>query len=205
MAQSRRRLTGRFLLAAAWLYATCGSLYTFLMLIDPGVHWHDAPPGLRVALILFAILIAALNVLWLVLSGRDLFRGEGSQYLLSSTPEGTARISLRAIHSSLLRRARETPEVTRVKIAIRRPEKERIRVEATYATREDRNAIAVSETLRRALKERFEELVHPEEDLKVEYDVKLEGFTPATAGERPSAEPPREGEEPFTGPRYPID
>lgn len=205
MEQSRRRLIGRALLALAWVYGTGGSLYVLAMLIEQPVHWMAAPAGLRILAILISVLVLTLDVAWLVLSGRDLFRGEGTQYLLSSTPEGTARISLRAIHSSLLRRAREVDDVIHVKVAVRRPAEDRIRVEVNYTTPEDRNAILVSESLRKMLRERFEELVHPEEDLQVDFDVKLEGFVPAGAGARERRTSEKESREPFTGPRYPID
>ena len=74
-----------------------------------------------------------------------------------------------------------------------------------YTTTEDRNAILVSESLRRALRERFEEIVHPEEGFEVEFDVKIDGFVPGVqpVEEKPKEEP--EETEPFTGPRYPID
>lgn len=205
MEQSRRRLVGRALLALVWIYATGGSIYVLAMLVEQPEHWTAAPAGLRILTILLSVLVLTLDVGWLVLSGRDLVRGEGTQYLLSSTPEGTARISLRAIHSSLLRRAREIEDVIHVKVAVRRPSEDRIRIEVNYTTPEDRNAIVVSETLRKMLRERFEELVHPEEDLVVDFDVKLEGFVPAGTGARERRTPEKESREPFTGPRYPID
>jgi hypothetical protein len=77
-------------------------------------------------------------------------------------------------------------------------------VEVSYTTTEDRNAIKVSESLRKALRERFAELVQPEEDFEVEFDVKVEGFVPGSAPVK-EGPPEEEEKEPFTGPRYPID
>lgn len=205
MEQSRRKLVGRVLLVLAWLYATAGSLSVLAMVVEQPPHWAMTPSGLRAVRVLLSVAVLGLDVVWLVLFGRDLARGEGGQYLLSSTPEGSARISLRAIHSSLLRRARDVADVIHVKVTVRRPEKDRIRVEVAYTTPEDRSAIVVSEALRRALRERFEELVHPEEDLDVEFDVKLDGFVPGGAGSRREEKRDQGSREPFTGPRYPVD
>ena len=63
----------------------------------------------------------------------------------------------------------------------------------------------MSESLRRALRDRFEELVKAEEDFVVEFDVKIDGFVPATVATKAEREDETEDREPFTGPRYPID
>lgn len=203
MEQSRRRVVARVLLFLVWAYGTAAAVFAFSTLFSH--EWPEPSRGVRVLAILFGIAILVLEGVWLALFVRDLFRGEGTQYLLSRTPEGTARISLRAIQSSLLRRVRDLDEVIGARIAVRRPAEKRLRVDVAYTTTEDRNAILVSESLRRALRERFEELVHPEEGFDVEFDVKIDGFVPAVT--TPVEEPPETGEEtePFTGPRYPID
>jgi hypothetical protein len=203
MEQSRRRVVARVLLFLVWAYGTAAAVFAFTTLFAN--EWPEPSRGVRVLAILFGIAILVLEGVWLALFVRDLFRGEGTQYLLSRTQEGTARISLRAIQSSLLRRVRDLDEVIGARIAVRRPAEKRLRVDVAYTTTEDRNAILVSESLRRALRERFEELVHPEEGFDVEFDVKIDGFVPAVAA--PAEEPPESGEEtePFTGPRYPID
>jgi hypothetical protein len=204
MEHSRRRLVGRVLAAVTWVYATVLALYVLGMAIVRPDYWTLAPQGAQVAALLVGIAVLALDVVWIALFLRELLQGEGSQYLLSRTAEGTARISLRAVQASLLRRAREAEEVIGVKVVLRRPVEKKLRVEVSYTTTEDRNAIKVSEALRRVLRERFGELVQPEDDFEVEFDVKVEGFVPGTA---PAGEP-REKEveqEPFTGPRYPVD
>lgn len=196
MEHGRRRLIGRVLVALTWAYATGTAIYVLIV--------HPGPEEVRVPALLLGMAVLGLNVVWVVLFLRELLQGEGSQYLLSRTAEGTARISLRAVQASLLRRAREAEEVIGVKVVLRRPEEKKLRVEVSYTTTEDRNAIKVSEALRRVLRERFGELVQPEDDFEVEFDVKVEGFVPGTA---PAGEP-RETEveqEPFTGPRYPVD
>jgi hypothetical protein len=95
------------------------------------------------------------------------------------------------------------PDVISAKLNVRRPAMDRVRVEISYSTTEDKNAIALSESLRNALRRRFEELVHPDDAFEVEFDVKIDGFVPGPA----RAEQPEKQEEaePFTGPRYPID
>ncbi len=204
MEHGRRRLVGRLLAALTWAYATGFALYVLGMAIIQPVYWVEAPQGARVPALLLGMAVLALDAVWIVLFLREILQGEGSQYLLSRTAEGTARISLRAVQASLLRRAREAEEVIGVKLVLRRPVENKLRVEVSYTTTEDRNAIKVSEALRKTLRERFGELVQPEDDFEVEYDVKVEGFVPGTA---PAGEPPeREDEqEPFTGPRYPVD
>jgi hypothetical protein len=203
MEQSRRRVVARVLLFLVWAYGTAAAVFAFSTLFVN--EWPEPSRGVRVLAILFGIAILVLEGVWLALFVRDLFIGEGTQYLLSRTPEGTARISLRAIQSSLLRRVRDLDEVIGARIAVRRPAEKRLRVDVAYTTTEDRNAILVSESLRRALRERFEELVHPEEGFDVEFDVKIDGFVPAVTA--PADQPSEGGEEsePFTGPRYPVD
>jgi len=205
MEQSRRRVVARILLLLVWAYGNAAAIYALTIMVSDAATWNESPPGVKVLSILFGVLILALEILWLLLFVRDLFRGEGTQYLLSRTPQGTARISLRAIQASLLRRVRDLDEVIGARITVRRPADKRLKVDVAYTTTEDRNAILVSESLRRALRERFEEIVHPEEGFEVEFDVKIDGFVPGVppVEEKPEGEP-EEGE-PFTGPRYPID
>lgn len=202
MEQSRRRFVGRALLALAWLFATLGSLYLVSQSFMSGGHWEFSQP-FRVVALLFSVSILLLNAIWFALFARDVVRGEGSQYLLSRSDEGSARISLRALQASLLRRVRELDEVIGARLSVRRPESRRIRVDVSYTTTEDRNAIKVSEALRAAVKSRFDELVQPEEGFTVDFDLKIEGFVPGSGGGEPPAEAVED--EPFTGPRYPID
>jgi len=204
MEHGRRRLLGKVLVALTWAYATGCALYVLGMAIVQPVYWIGAPQGARVPALLLGMAVLALDVVWIVLFFRELLQGEGSQYLLSRTAEGTARISLRAVQASLLRRAREAEEVIGVKLVLRRPVEKKLRVEVSYTTTEDRNAIKVSESLRKMLRERFAELVQPEEDFEVEFDVKVEGFVPGSA---PMSEKKKKEDErvPFTGPRYPVD
>ena len=63
--------------------------------------------------------------------------------------------------------------------------------------------MTISETLRRALRDRFDELVHPEGEFEVEIDVRIEGFVPGSVVVETKKE--SDESEPFTGPRYPID
>jgi hypothetical protein len=204
MEHSRRRLVGRVLAALTWVYATVLALYVLGMAIVRPDYWTLAPEEAQVAALLVGMAVLALDVVWIALFLRELLQGEGSQYLLSRTAEGTARISLRAVQASLLRRAREAEEVIGVKLVLRRPVEKKLRVEVSYTTTEDRNAIQVSEKLRKLLRDRFGELVQPEDDFEVEFDVKVEGFVPGTApmGDKKDMEEERE---PFTGPRYPVD
>ncbi|MHC4472663.1 MAG: Asp23/Gls24 family envelope stress response protein [Planctomycetota bacterium] len=204
MVHGRRRTVGKALLTLCWIYGTTASaIYVLSLLGDREDIWSDAPRWLTILGVLVAVAILALNVAWIALFFRELLSGGGSQYLLSRTQEGTARISLRAIQASLVRRVRELDEVIGAKVTVRRPGEKSLEVEANYTTTEDRNAILVSEVVRRALRERFEELVHSEEGCEVIYEVRIDGFVPS-AGQPPKQEKKEEAE-PFTGPRYPID
>jgi hypothetical protein len=205
MEQSRRRLVGRSLMVVAWAYATFVSIYVLSSAFGADVFWSGVPGGVKAIAVIFGVLVLVLDGLWVILFVRDLFRREATQYLLSRTKEGTARISLRAIQASLLRRARELDEVIGARVSVRRPAEKKLRVDVAYTTTEDRNAILVSESLRRALRDRFEELVKAEDDFTVEFDVKIDGFVPPNVTPRPGPEEETEDREPFTGPRYPID
>jgi hypothetical protein len=202
--QNRRRFVGRALLVLSWAYATAVGAYVLASALTHPAWWNEMASSVRVLGSLGGIAILTLGVSYLLLFVRDLLKGEGSQYLLSKTSQGTARISLRAIQTSLMRRVRELDEVIGAKLAVRRPAEKRLKVEVAYTTTEDRNAILVSEALRKALRERFNELVHPEEGFEAEFDVKIDGFVPGGSGARKKEEE-TEPEQPFTGPRYPID
>ncbi|MEN8150392.1 MAG: hypothetical protein ABFS86_11260 [Planctomycetota bacterium] len=205
MEQSRRRVVARIVLLLVWAYGNAGAIYALSVMFSDSVTWQNASPGVKVLSVLFGGGILILEAFWLILFVRDLFRGEGTQYLLSRSSHGTARISLRAIQASLMRRARDLEEVIGARITVRRPAEKRLRVDVAYTTTEDRNAILVSESLRRALRERFEEIVQPVEGFEVEFDVKIDGFVPgAPVAPEPQEEEPEE-REPFTGPRYPVD
>jgi hypothetical protein len=203
MGHNRRRLLGKALLVLCWFFGSLTAIYMVGGALRQPPFWAEIPQPVRVLGVLLGIAITALNVGWIVLFVREVVRGEGSQYLLSRTDEGTARISLRAIRSSLFRRVREIEDVISAKLAVRRPASNRVRVEVSYTTTEDRNAIVLSESIRKVLRSRFEELVHSDDEFEIEFDVKIDGFVPGGAKQ----EEPEKAEEaePFTGPRYPID
>jgi hypothetical protein len=205
MVHGRRRNVGKALLTICWVYGTAASaIYVLGLLTSQPDLWEGAPRWLTILGVLLAVSVLALNVTWVALFARDLVSGGGSQYLLSRTKEGTARISLRAIQASLLRSVRDLPEVIGAKVTVKRPGEKYLEVEVNYTTTEDRNAILVSEVVRRALRERFEELVHPEEGCEVSYEAKIDGFVPSASAHATEARKEEESE-PFTGPRYPID
>lgn len=205
MEQSRRRIVARIVLLLVWAYGNAAAIYALSLLFSDAETWDTASPGVKVLSVVFGGGILGLEVLWLLLFVRDLFRGEGTQYLLSRSSHGTARISLRAIQASLMRRVRDLDEVIGARISVRRPADKRLKVDVAYTTTEDRNAILVSESLRRALRERFEEIVQPVEGFVVDFDVKIDGFVPGAPRVEEPEEPEIEEREPFTGPRYPID
>jgi hypothetical protein len=196
MDSSRRRLVGVSLLVLAWVYGNAAALY---LLFTPSF----VPPASAAALgIGGGVAILAFDLLYLGFAVRDLLWRQGGGYVVSRTDLGMARISLRAIQTSLLRRARETEDVLAARVGLRRPAARRLVVEVTLSTGEGTDAIEVSERLRRALQERFAELVHPEEGFQTDFEVSIEGLAPRAG----SAERPAEKErEPFTGPRYPIE
>jgi hypothetical protein len=204
MSHGRRSVIGRIIVTLSWIYATAASIFVVVELLG-GEDWRVVPRGLQVVAVLLSLAVIALEVSWVALFFREMVTGEGHQYLLSRSSEGTARISLRAIQASLFRRVRELPEVIGARVVVRRPAEKRLRVEVAYTTTEDRNAILVSEAVRRGLRERFEEIVHPEEGFEVEYDVKIDGFVPGAGRAPEHSLEPEEAEEPFIGPRYPID
>ena len=99
MEYSRRRVLGKAVLFLAWLYATVAAIRILALgLVAPG-DLQITPAWLKVLAILLGVALLVLEGVWVGLFVRDLLRGEGSQYLLSRTDQGTARISLRAIRA----------------------------------------------------------------------------------------------------------
>ncbi len=201
---SPRRGLGRAIAILNIAFGVSISLYLIPVSLSAPAWWTSAPPWVRAVSLSLAAITCGLVVAFLALLVRDLLRGETGRYVLSRSEEGTARISLRAIQASLLRRAREVPEVAGAKVTVRRPRRQQLRVEISFATAEDRDAIAVSEALKRALRERLADLVHPDGGMEAVFDVRVESLVAsgAKAAETAPAEKPGE---PFTGPRYPVD
>ena len=96
------------------------------------------------------------------------------------------------------------PEVTRLRVSVDTRSPKRVLVTAWFQCAEGASNLAASERLRQALGERFGAMVRPADGARVEFELEFQGFA-GKPGKKGVELPPPAEEQPFTGPRYPID
>ena len=101
------------------------------------------------------------------------------------------------------------PEITRLRIAVESGGQKKVVIRGQFQCPEGISNLEASRLLRRALGERFAEMVQLTDGNKVEMEIEFLGFAgklTRKASETVNPEPEPEPEPPpFTGPKYPID
>jgi hypothetical protein len=99
-------------------------------------RWPDPPANLWPFLLALAVFIV--NVAYLVISFKEIFGGGEMRYITTRAPDGTARISVRALRAALERSVSEETGVTAVRIRLRRDGDDRIRISRRFGPRASR-------------------------------------------------------------------
>lgn len=135
-------------------------------------------------------------------------RREGSapsNWVISETAGGPVRVAREAIEAGLRIAGESLPEVTRLRVQLDATPK-RLRVLGMFHCAEGRDHLAASQRLRKAMEQRFGELVRLGDGARAEFEIEFQGFSGKVA--KNAVEPPSDpeaDEEPFRGPQYPID
>jgi hypothetical protein len=170
-------------------------------------RWPDPPANLWPFLLALAVFIV--NVAYLVISFKEIFGGGEMRYITTRAPDGTARISVRALRAALERSVSEETGVTAVRIRLRRDGDDRIRISAKVRAESEQNAVQLANRVRTAIRTSFFRVVPDDGSHKLHVVVKIAALGEAAALGRPEAEDGdgsrTEERDIFTGPRYPVE
>ena len=150
---------------------------------------------------LAAVALLLWNFAWLVR------RREGpppSNWVISETGSGPVRVAREAIEAALRTAGEALPEITRVRVQVDHSAQKRILVTGQFHCAEGQDHLNASQRLRRAMLDRFGELVRLGDGRRAEFELEFQGFF-GKVDKRAGAVPPPEDATPFTGPQYPID
>jgi hypothetical protein len=116
------------------------------------------------------------------------------------------RVAREALEAGLRVAGEQLPEITRLRVAVDCGQQKRVLVQGHFQCAEGTSNHNASQRLRTALRERFAEMVHLGDGVRVEFELEFQGFVGKLAkkgaDQRASLEPEPP---PFTGPQYPID
>jgi hypothetical protein len=209
-----RTFAGRLLLVANLAAANVAAFVVVIASDRPSfvgtVHspGGDAPRELSVpfetgtawTIFLASGALLALNVLWLV---RRPQQPPQINWVVSETPSGPVRIAREAIEAGLQKAGENLPEITRLRVQVDTHANKRIPILGQFHCAEGANNLAASQRLRDVMLARFGDMVRPADGGRVELVLEFQGFVGRLGKKAAEVPPPRE--EPFTGPRYPID
>lgn len=216
MAAPRHRMTSRLLLVTNLAVASAAAAAWVLAFLRPGFVGIDFGPasstfgrvvvlplntGLAWGLFLGGITLLLCNFAWLI---RRRERLPPVNWVTSDTPSGPVRVAREALETGLRVAGEALPEITRLRIQVDTSAPKRILVTGQFQCAEGTSNLPASQRLRQAMMERFSEMVRPADGGRVEFDLEFQGFA-GKLGKKAGELPPPPDQDPFTGPRYPID
>lgn len=207
-----RSLLLNLILSLNGLIASLFSLFVIAYCVFPEILGKVQGDRLDIPLVsgrwkAICLLVALLIVIWNLTRLVKALRGSSSRdaYIQSKAPQGEGPgVSLRALENSLIKMAKDLPEIKKVFLQVRKGGDKEIKIEVRYVTYEGLNVIKVSEKLRSALAARFNEIVQLQEDCRLDFDIRLDRLSPGKMKREKREESPKE-EETFTGPKFPVD
>ncbi|MBL8727523.1 MAG: hypothetical protein JNM25_03760 [Planctomycetes bacterium] len=218
MAATRQRVAGRLLLVANLVAANAAAALAVVGFLRPGFVGFDTGPvgnafGGRVLVaplttwqawlvFLGGGVLLVCNFAWLV---RRRERPQPADWVVSDTPSGPVRIAREALEGGLRQAGEALPEITRLRVEVDTRTQKRVHVTAWFQCAEGASNLPASQRLRQAMVERFGAMVRPADGTRVEFDLEFQGFAGKLGKKSVDLPPPPGDEQPFTGPRYPID
>lgn len=215
MAGSRHRVASRLLLVTNLAVATAAAAAVVVGFLRPnllGMHFEPAvtafgrvlllrlDTGVAWGLFLGAAVLLAWDFAWLVRRNEHLPPGN---WVISDTPSGPVRVAREALETGLRIAGEALPEITRLRVQIDTKAQKRILVTGQFQCAEGTSNLSASQRLRQAMIDRFSEMARPADGSRVEFDLEFQGFAGKLGKKAGDVPPPVE--DPFTGPKYPID
>lgn len=151
-----------------------------------------------------ALGVLVLNLLYL-LYGRRL--ASPLRFVTSEVQGGPVRVAREAIEAGLRNAGETLTEVARLRVGLEHGGIKRILAKVQFQAPEGTSVHEATRALRHALDQRFSDMVHLGEGARIDWEIEFVGFVPlGKATKKPAPLIPLDrAEEPFTGPRYPID
>ena len=196
----------RFMCVFLWIVSLCaavllivGFAFSYQVPADSGLgQFIDAHSNAVMwVLLLFGILLAALDGLWAFKTMRRFYRFRPVEF---KNKRGVIQVTSFALEESLTKTLRALDDVASARVAVRVPVRPRgqIRVRAALVLWERDDVVAAQRAIQDRLEERFREIITT--DQPVRFDVVLRRLRSREEGESGAAE---EGM-PFVGPEYPV-
>lgn len=157
--------------------------------------------GLRFSALVGAILLV-LDGLYLVYGRRP---KEPLRHVMSEGSGGSVMVAREAIEVGLRTAGEALGSVSRVRVALRHAGLRRLVVHVQFHATEGSPIQAASTALRAALQRQFEALVQLADGARVEFELEFLGFAGRSSKRAAAREEEPPPEQPFTGPRYPIE
>lgn len=214
---TRRRFSERLLLVANVTVANGVAALWIATFLQPRVLGADLGPvpGAQRALVMplqtpaawVALALAVGLLLWnfaYLVRRRD--TGMPDHWILSESSSGPVRIAREAVETGLRLAGEALPEITRLRVQVRRPGQKRLRMVCQFTCADCQDHLSGSQRLRQALELRFGELVRLTDGMRAEFELEFQGFA-GKLGKQVADVPPAQTSEPepFRGPQYPID
>lgn len=202
-----RRVKGRLLLVANLVAANAAAAACVLAAVRPST-FGDAVQlplgnGATWLVLLPALLLLVANFGFLV---RRSPAPAPRTYVQSETPTGPVRVAREALEAGLRAAGESLPEITRLRVAVECSQPKRVLVQGHFQCAEGTSNHNASQRLRAALRDRFADMVHLGEGVRVEFELEFQGFVGKLAKKGADSKAALEPEPPpFTGPQYPID
>ncbi len=201
------RVKGRLLLIANLVAANAAAAACALAVVRPSTFGEaltlPMTAGSTFIVLLPAVLLLVSNFAWLV---RRAPTPVPRTYVQSETPTGPVRVAREALEAGLRTAGEALPEITRLRVGVECAQPKRVLIQSHFQCAEGTSNHNASQRLRAALRDRFAEMVHVGDGVRVEFDLEFQGFvgklTKKGADSRAALEPEPP---PFTGPQYPID
>ena len=187
---------------AAWLAPESLSIPTHS---EPGVFRVDGRGGHGLGFVAFgAAVLLVCDLLWLVYGGVP---KEPSDHVVSRSVGGSVKVSREALEVGLRTAGEALDEISRLRVSVTVPAKmKHVGVHAWFQCPEGVSIQVAGQRLRDTLRARFGEMVRLGEGARLEVDIEFVGFSGRLKAHAADGRPaPTEPEDPFTGPRYPID
>ena len=214
---TRRRFSERLLLVANVTVANGVAALWIATFLQPRVLGADLGPvpGAQRALVMplqtpaawVALALAVGLLLWnfaYLVRRRD--TGMPDHWILSESSSGPVRIAREAVETGLRLAGEALPEITRLRVQVRRPGQKRLRMVCQFTCADGQDHLSGSQRLRQALELRFGELVRLTDGMRAEFELEFQGFAGKLGKQVVDVPPAQTSEpEPFRGPQYPID